>query len=132
MHEKIQIFVIFQLQTATESQKQHQMTWNLEHNPVLMSFTRKNTPEIVTRKSQKKFWIIDFFSFCPIVHDINNYYIIFSFLTQTFFYLTFFRTLAPYFIVISLLRIKEASECLVKIQALKCGMKNRKLFFYVL
>jgi len=41
-HEKIRFFTPFQLQTALESRKPHQMTWNLASKSTFMSSTRKN------------------------------------------------------------------------------------------
>jgi len=40
--KKPTFFTLFQLQTATESRKQHWMTWNLAYKSIFMSSTRIN------------------------------------------------------------------------------------------
>ena len=44
-YKKIRIFINFQLQTALESRKQHQMTWNLAYLSIFISSKRKNPLE---------------------------------------------------------------------------------------
>ena len=65
--EKIRFFTHFQLQTAIEPRKQHQMTWNSVYKSTFMSATRKNNFKMDIRNIAKIEVMSAFFRFFPIV-----------------------------------------------------------------
>jgi hypothetical protein len=64
-HEKFKNFIIFQLQTALESHRQHQMSWNLAYKSIFTSSIRINHQKNVNRNSSKNEVNVRFFSILP-------------------------------------------------------------------